>query len=234
MRAPPKPPLLVITDRKQAAAPLVEVVTAIFAGGCRWLSLREPDLSVGDRLNLLYRLVTVGERFGAKVCVHADFEAAMSTGAAGVHLPRSGSIHRARQYLGIGALIGISAHDRNEVEQAVALGADYVTLSPIFASASKPDYGPALGLKTLAEIAKMMPIPIYALGGIDESNATACRVAGAAGVAIMGGAMRATDPEAMIRGIIAALGDALVTARARGHSQADPYPSPLPKSEAPP
>ena len=157
----------------------------------------------------------------------------MTTGAAGVHLPRHGSIKTARAYLGNRVTIGISAHNSDEVRHAAALGADYVTLSPIFVSASKPEYGPALGLKTLAEIAKATAIPIYALGGIDAGNAAECRAAGAAGVAIMGAAMRAADPEAMIRGVIAALGSSLVTTRAGGHSSVNPAPSPLPKSEAP-
>jgi thiamine-phosphate pyrophosphorylase len=226
MKTLPQPPLLVITDRKQAVQPLLNVVLALFAGGCRWISLREPDLTPNERVNMLYRMVNFGERAKAKVMVHADFDAAMTTGAAGVHLPRYGSIKTARSYLGNRALVGVSAHDRGEVQQAVALGADYVTLSPIFESPSKPDYGPALGLKGLGEIAKSMPIPIYALGGVDASNAAACRAAGAAGVAIMGAAMRAADPEAMIRAVIAALGDALVTTGTGGHSGANTTPSP--------
>jgi thiamine-phosphate pyrophosphorylase len=224
MKALPDPPLLVITDRKQAAQPLLNVALALFAGGCRWISLREPDLGVNARVNMLYRLVNFGERWQARVCVHADYNAAMTTGAAGVHLPRYGSIATARAYLGNRATIGISAHDRNEVQQAVALGADYVTLSPIFTSPSKPEYGPALGLKGLAEIARSMPIPILALGGIDATNAAQCRAAGAAGVAIMGAAMRAPDPEAMIRGVIASLSGALVPARKGDHSPPSPTP----------
>ncbi|HEY7991858.1 MAG TPA: thiamine phosphate synthase [Stellaceae bacterium] len=219
------PPLLVITDRKQASQPLLNVALALFAGGCRWISLREPDLKPSERVNLLYRLVNFGERAKAKVSVHADYDAAMTTGAAGVHLPRYGSIKTARAFLGPRALIGISAHDRNEVQQAIAFGADYVTLSPIFQSASKPEHGPPLGLDGLAAIAKSAPIPIYALGGIDAGNAAACRGAGAAGVAIMGAAMRAADPETMIKRVIATLGDPLVSTPRGGHSAASPTAS---------
>lgn len=226
MKALPTPPLLVITDRKQASKPLLEIALALFAGGCRWISLREPDLPMHERVNLLYRLVNYGERVKARVSVHADYAAAMTTGAGGVHLPRHGSIKTARAYLGNRATVGISTHDRNEVQQAAALGADYVTLSPIFDSASKPGYGPAIGLKELAEIAKSVPIPIYALGGVDASNAAQCLAAGAAGVAIMGAAMRADDPEGMIREVIAALGRPLVTVPAGDHSRTKPAPSP--------
>jgi thiamine-phosphate pyrophosphorylase len=218
MRSLPVPPVLVITDRNQAATPLLAVAQALLAGGCRWISLREPDLSREERADLLQRLVRCGAQAGAAISVHADYDAAIMTGAAGVHLPRHGSITAARAYLGNRATIGISAHDSDEVRRAAALGADYVTLSPIFETASKPNYGPSLGLAGLAELTKAAAIPVYALGGIDACNAAECRAAGAAGVAIMGAAMRADDPETMIRRVIAALDQTLVAAPEGGHS----------------
>jgi thiamine-phosphate pyrophosphorylase len=218
MKALPVPPVLIITDRKQAARPLLAVAQALLAGGCRWISLREPDLSRAERVDLLLRLVRCGAEAGATIGVHADYDAAMATGAGGVHLPRHGSITAARAYLGDQATIGISTHDQDEVQRAAELGADYVTLSPIFETASKPNYGPSLGLAGLAELARTAAIPIYALGGVDVLNAARCRGAGAAGVAIMGAAMRADDPETMIRSVIAALDRTLVAAPEGGHS----------------
>lgn len=218
MKALPVPPVLVITDRKQTARPLLAVVQALLAGGCRWISLREPDLSREERADLLQGLVRCGAQSGAAISVHADCDAAMTTGAAGVHLPRHGSITAARAYLGNRATIGISAHDREEVQRAAKLGADYVTLSPIFQTLSKPNYSPSLGIAGLAELAKAAEVPIYALGGIDASNAAQCREAGAAGVAIMGAAMRAPDPETVIRNVIAVLDQTLVAAPEGGHS----------------
>ena len=86
-------------------------------------------------------------------------------------------------------------------------GADAITLSPIFASASKPGYGPALGLERLGEVAAVSPIPVIALGGIeDEAGVRACLVAGAAAVAVMGAAMRAADPDRLLARLIRAAG----------------------------
>lgn len=226
MKALPQPPVLVITDRHQASQPLLSIAVALFEGGCRWISLREPDLSSAERLNLLYRLVNYAERWKARVFVHADYDAAMTAGAAGVHLPRAGSIKTARDYLGDRAIVGMSAHNRNEVEHAAALGADYVTLSPIFETQSKPGYGPALGLNGLGAIVKTVSIPVLALGGVDAGNAAACRAAGAAGVAIMGAAMRAEQPQALIREVIDAVAKPLVTPRRGGHSGGNMRPSP--------
>lgn len=201
----PQPPLLVITDRTQARAPLERTVEAVFAAGARWLLLREKDLPAAARLTLLRRLVALGRSYEATVTVSADVEAARQAGAAGVHLPRDGDTSAARARLGPSALIGRSAHDRAEIEAAEAAGASYVTLSPIFPTPSKPGYGPALGLETLARCAGGTGLPVVALGGVDASNAAACRGAGAAGVALMGSIMRAGDPAALVRATLSAM-----------------------------
>ena len=201
----PDPPLLAITDRRQATAPLEQVIEAALRGGCRWVSLREKDLAPAERVELLRRIVTIGRRFGATVLVHGDIEAARVSGADGVHLPGGGAPKEARRRLGDRALIGVSAHARADIARAAAEGADYVTLSPIFASASKPDYGPALGLDKLREAAVDSPIPIVALGGVTEATAAACLDAGAAGIAVMGAVMRATEPAAATARLVAAI-----------------------------
>jgi thiamine-phosphate pyrophosphorylase len=209
----PDPPLLVITDRHQARAPLEVVAEAVFAGGCRWLSLREKDLDAPSREALLRRLVRIGRRFGATVMVHDDVAAAIAAGAAGVHLPSGASPALARRRLGPQALIGCSTHDAAEL--AAAAGADYATLSPIFPSASKPGYGPALGTARFAETAAAARLPIVALGGVDASNILACIDSGATGVAVMGGVMAAADVVAVMAGLTGALATALA-ARSSG------------------
>jgi thiamine-phosphate pyrophosphorylase len=214
----PNPPLLVITDRRQAQAPIEAVAEAAFAGGCRWLSLREKDLDAADREALLRRLVSVGRRFGAAVMVHEDIDAAIAAGAGGVHLPSGASPAAARRRLGAAALIGCSAHDTREV--AAAAGADYATLSPIFPSASKPGYGPALGIARLAATAAAARLPVIALGGIDTTNIDSCIAAGAAGVAVMGGVMAAMDVAAVMAGLTRTLAAALAARGSGGHSGA--------------
>ena len=202
----PRPPLLVISDRKVARRPLAEIADACFAGGCRWLSLREKDLPHDERLALLRALVAVGDKYGARVTVHDDVAAARAAGAGGVHLPAGGSPAAARQVLGAAALIGLSAHDYADIVHAETEGADYVTLSPIFATASKPSYGPALGVDELADLAAKSVIPVVALGGVDAAAVGSCLAAGAAGVAVMGAVMIAADPRAVTSALVAGLG----------------------------
>jgi thiamine-phosphate pyrophosphorylase len=200
----PVPPLLVISDRHQARRPLDEVAEAIFAGGCRWLSLREKDLPATERRALLNALVGIGRRWKATVSVHEDVEAAVMAGAGGVHLPRTGNPEAARARLPAG-LIGASAHSAAEASALLGSGADYVTISPVFITASKPGYGPAIGLDGLAEIVAQVPGPVIALGGINAANAPLWLSAGASGVAVMGEVMRAANPRAVVEAMLAAI-----------------------------
>ncbi len=195
----PRPPLLVITDRRQASRPLEEIAAAVFEAGGRWLLLREKDMTPAERLALTERLVEIARPYGATVSVSTDLAAAKA--AQSLHLPRDGDVAAARAALGPEALIGRSAHDRAEAEAAA--GADYITLSPVFVSASKPGYGPALGPEGLHALAAKLPIPVIALGGVTEANASTCLEAGAGGIAVMGAVMAADDPGAVVERLLA-------------------------------
>ena len=200
----PVPPLLVISDRHQAQRPLEEVAEAVFAGGCRWFSLREKDLPPGERRALLGELVALGRRFGALVTAHEDIEAVAVTGADGVHLPSGGNPAAARARLPV-ALIGASAHSADEAAALLRAGADYLTVSPVFVTARKPGYGPALGLDGLARIVARAPGAVVALGGVTPENVASCLSTGVRGVAVMGEVMRSADPQLTVECILRAM-----------------------------
>ena len=202
----PRPPLLVITDRKLAGRPLPEVIEAACAAGCRWIMLREKDLPVPDLEALARTLTGIARPWEAKLVINGNLEAAAACGAAGAHLPQGHSVLAARARLGAKALIGASAHDEPEAMAAAEAGADYVTLSPVFESVSKPGYGPALGLAGLQEKAERLSIPVVALGGITAANAAACRQAGAAGVAVLGTVMAAERPGLEVAKLLEGIG----------------------------
>jgi thiamine-phosphate pyrophosphorylase len=167
--------------------------------------LREKDMAADARRDLLARLVALGRNYDAAIMVSDDIAAARAAEAAGVHLSRDGDPGAARAALGPEALIGVSAHDAAEAEAAAHAGADYVTLSPIFESLSKPGYGPQLGLAGLRAVANGLTIPVLALGGITHLNANECLKHGADGVSVMGEIMGAGDPEAAMYRLISTL-----------------------------
>lgn len=185
----PSPPLLLITDRSQAAGGLLSAVAAAVRAGCRWVSLREKDLPLAVQADLLRTLLPILCDAGGTLTVHGGPELAPL--CHGVHLPDGADIAATRRDLGPAALIGASCHDQGGVAVAARDGANYATLSPIFLTPSKPGYGPALGPAVLSDL----PLPTLALGGVGVGNAAQCLSAGAAGLAVMGGVMR--DPGAV-------------------------------------
>jgi len=169
--------------------------------------MREKDLRRAEQVALARSIKDLAAPFEALVTLHGDAALALEAGIDGVHLPSRSDVASARRLLGPDRWLSVSTHVEAEIGAAAAGGADAVTLSPIFASASKPGYGPALGLERLAAIATRSPVPLIALGGIeDPGRARACIEAGAAGIAVMGAIMRAGDPTRGTADLLAVMG----------------------------
>ena len=194
-------PLLVITDRHQARHSIETIAEAVGRGGGRWLLMRDRDLAREERWDLAARLARIASQHGIALSVSTDVELAAAVGAAGIHLQAAAAVAPARQRLGRTAIIGVSAHALADV--AAAADADYVTLSPIFLTGSKPGYGPALGVAAL-RAAAAHGIPVLALGGVTADTAGGCLAAGAQGIAVMGEVMRADDPGAVVGALMRA------------------------------
>ena len=206
MRSLPWPPVMLISDRRQAAPKTLEwVIAAALEGGIRWISLREKDLDPAERLSLLRRLLPRARAVGASIMVHDDVTAAVRLGLDGVHLPDAGNATQARAMLPE-ALIGQSWHGEYGSAKLNDPALDYLTLSPIFLTESKPGYGPALGPEALLKAARLTTKPLIGLGGIDRDRIAPCRDAGAAGVAVMGELMRSADPAGAAAGLVACFG----------------------------
>lgn len=199
----PAPPLLLVTDRHQARLPLVEVVAAALAAGCRWVSLREKDLAADDQIALARTLLPSVRRHGARLTVHGDAALAKACGADGVHLSAGTDPARSRAVLGAGKLIGVSIHTVTEAEAINPDAVDYAIAGPAFETASKPGYGPEIGRKGLAEIARAAGVPVLAIGGINAARVAEVLAAGPVGVAVMGGVMRAADPGQAMKALLA-------------------------------
>lgn len=174
------PRLLVLTDRLQCTGGLLEAVSEVVQAGARAVVLRERDLPSAERAELAQGVRRLLEPVdGLLILAGPHGDAVHLAGADAFPAPRP-------------QLVGRSCHDAGEIEAARSEGCDYVTVSPVFASASKPGYGPALGTEGLAALLGGAP-PVYALGGVRPADVSACRLAGATGVAVMGSIMR--DPK---------------------------------------
>ena len=201
----PDPPLLIVTDRRQARRPLPDIVAAAVKAGCRWISVREKDLPADELVLLTRSLIPITHARGARLTVHGDAELAAAAGVDGVHLPAGSDPAAARALLGAQKLIGVSIHTVPEAERIDASSVDYVVAGPAFETMSKPGYGPELGRKGVAAIARVARVPVLAIGGVNTARVAELIAAGAAGVGVMGGVMRAADPEREVAALIATL-----------------------------
>jgi thiamine monophosphate synthase len=197
----------VLTDRTQCHGDLVGTVAAAVEAGARAVVLREKDLPLPER-RALARELTAVLRPVRGLLVWAGPEGTDAVHSA-VQLAARDPFPAPRP-----ALVGRSCHSRVELDQAAREGCDWAFLSPVFLTASKPGYGPALGLEGLAELVPSGP-PVYALGGIGPDDVAGCLAAGAQGVAVMGGVMR--DP-ASVRDLLGALADPPSTQQPGGGS----------------
>ena len=201
----PDPPLLLVTDRRQARRPLAEIVGAALGAGCRWISLREKDLPQDEQVPLARMLLPMVRRHGARLSIHGAAALAKLAGVDGVHLPSGADAAAARTELGPQTLIGVSIHTVTEAEAIDPTVVDYALAGPAFETVSKPGYGPEIGRKGLAEMARAARVPLLAIGGINTVRVAEVIAAGCAGVAVMGGVMRAADPGLEVGALIATL-----------------------------
>lgn len=164
---------------------LVRLAGEWAALGVEFVQLREKDLPA-DALTEVAGAMMAAIAGRAKLLVNAGAqgaaEAARAVGAAGIHLPgrwRAEQVGRAR----IVGMVSVGCHSVGEVAVARTTGADVALLSPIFRTESHPEARP-LGLEVLGAAAKVAgKMPVFALGGVNRTNAAACIAAGAAGIA---------------------------------------------------
>ena len=129
-------------------------------------------------------------------------DVALAAGADGVHLgPDDLPVTAARGIMGPRALIGFSAGTPDEARDAAVAGADYLGTGAIYATSSKADAGPAIGVAGLVAVCRATRLPVVAIGGIGQGRAAPCITAGAAGVAVITAVTQAVDVERAARAL---------------------------------
>ena len=180
-----------ITDRHRCApTPLIDVVSELLDVGVTAFQLREKDLSDTELIQLAQPIAKLCHNYEAKLFINTHTCIARDVGAAGVHLPANAeSVGSIKAETGDNFYIGCSVHSFDAAKKREAEGADFVTYSPIYPTASKPGYGPAVGTANLTEVVEGVKLPAFALGGITPARVLECLTAGAFGIAVMSGVM---------------------------------------------
>jgi thiamine-phosphate pyrophosphorylase len=161
----------------------LETARAAVDGGATVLQLRLKGATTDEVVELGRPFRRLAEEAGLVFVVNDDVDAAIELRADGVHLGRDdeGVELAIRTQL----LLGRSAATPEEAVAAAKTGASYIGAGPVWATPSKQDADPPIGLDGLRSIAEAVSIPVIAIGGVDASNAPACIGAGATGVAVI-------------------------------------------------
>jgi len=181
----------------------LEIVQAALAGGARVIQLRDKEAADADLLEEARAIRQVTRAAGALFLVNDRFELARAVDADGVHLGQGDLPAREARRRWPEAILGISVDDERTARQAEADGADYLGVGPIFATQTKGDAGPAIGLEQIGRIRAASRLPIAAIGGIGLANIAAVGAAGAEMAAVISAVVCAPDMEAATRALAA-------------------------------
>jgi thiamine-phosphate pyrophosphorylase len=177
----------------------LETARLAVEGGATVVQWRLKDVPPVDVVERGRATRSLCARNGVPFVVNDDLEAALMLGADGVHLGRDDEgAESAKDH---GLMLGLSATNLAEA-RAADERADYIGAGPVWATPSKPDADPPIGLDGLRELCAAVATPVVAIGGIDVSNAADCVRVGAAGVAVI---RAATEAGALLSAIDAAL-----------------------------
>ncbi len=211
--------LVVITDGHGDLVRLEQLVAAALDGGARCVQVREPHWSARMLMKGCERLLPLLEAVQGLLLVNDRLDVAAARLAHGTQIGhKSLPPAVARDVVGVRSLLGFSAHDARELDEA-ATACDFALLSPVWATTSKPGL-PHLGVARAAQLTATAKLPLVWLGGIGVQQVAQiaaldppCRPVG---IAVRSAVMSADDPAAAARSLLAALAGAVLRDEARG------------------
>ena len=178
-----------------APAPdLLQRVEAALQGGLTLVQYRDKESNDVDRLTIAKRMCELCHHYGALFILNDRVDIALAVNADGVHLGQQDiPIVLARQILGSQRIVGRSTTSPEEMALALAEGADYIGVGPVYETPTKAGKA-AAGLEYVQYAVKNATVPWFAIGGIDGSNINDVLQAGAPGIAIVRAIMAADNP----------------------------------------
>lgn len=200
--------LHLVTDAVQCGERgLLAVVQSAVCGGVTCVQLREKSLDTRAFVERARALKALLSPLCIPLLVNDRVDVALAAGADGVHVGQSDMAPQDVRRLMPGALIGLSIESWQQMHEAERAPVDYYGISPVFATSSKADAAPALGLAGLQQLRRMTARPLVAIGGIQAGNVAAVMAAGADGVAVVSALCAADDPARAAQALLAAMPD---------------------------
>ncbi len=191
---------LVTNPEKEGGRPLLETVRQALKGGVDIVQLRDYETPDGRLLQIAIALRQVTLAYGALFIVNNRPDIALLSEADGAHVGQGDLPARmVRKILGDKKIVGLSTHSAEQARGAVVQGADYIGVGPVFDTPTKQGR-PGVGLGLVSEVSQLnLPVPSFAIGGIDLKNLESVKNAGAKGISVVRALVDAEDPEAAAR-----------------------------------
>ncbi len=190
------PSLYLVTDRELSLGRDLEFIVAeAIAGGVTMIQLREKDCATGQFIELARRLLAITRSARVPLVINDRVDVALAVDADGIHVGQQDMpAEIARRLIGPEKILGISVESVADAQAAGDLDIDYLGVSPVYLTATKPDATRALGLEGLRAIRKISRHPLVAIGGMNQETAPDTIAAGADGIAVVSAICSAPDP----------------------------------------
>ncbi|MBK1716458.1 thiamine monophosphate synthase [Thiocystis violacea] len=181
------PPVLLITgEDPRRPVDFLERLAQVLTAGIRLVQLRAHDLSLDDYVRLARSAHALCEPHGACLLLNRDPRSVDGVPRHGLHLTSQTLMGLSERPGRPNEIVGASCHDQAQLARAAELGLDYGVLSPVQVTASHPEAIP-LGWRTFADLVDLVPLPVYALGGLRSEDLEEAFRHGAQGIGAIRG-----------------------------------------------
>jgi thiamine-phosphate diphosphorylase len=184
MQLPSK--LYAITSHDLSNCAHEEIVARMLEGGARLIQLRDKEASAKELLEAARACLKLTRAAGATLIINDRVDVALAADADGAHLGQDDlTVAEARHLLGPNKIIGLSTHSLAQFRSALETSADYLAIGPVYATTTKENPDPVVGLSLIREARALTTRPIVAIGGITPERAPEVTAAGADCVAVI-------------------------------------------------
>ena len=187
--------LYVVTDGKlRKGLTHIQIAKEAVSGGADVIQLRDKEMTGRELFIAACEIRDITRIAGTLFIVNDRIDIALASGADGVHLGQNDlPLYEARRLAPEEFILGISVGSVVEALHAEAGGADYVAVSPVFGTGTKPDAGPGHGTSLIAAIKQNISIPVIGIGGIRKENVREVLASGADGIAVVSAVICSDD-----------------------------------------
>ncbi|MCI6993683.1 MAG: thiamine phosphate synthase [Methanobrevibacter sp.] len=187
--------LYLVTDKSDDVEKFLKTIEEAIKGGVSVVQIREKTAETLDFYNLALKVKEITTKYNVPLIINDRVDIALAIDADGVHVGQSDMpCEVTRKLIGTDKILGVSAATITEAKKAQKDGADYIGTGAVFPTATKDD-APSITKQNLKEIVESIDIPVVAIGGINNDNASELTDTGIAGLSVVSAIMSADDPK---------------------------------------